>query len=954
MNSFLLRVAQKYYLEFKDEISDFVFVFPNQRAGMFFQNELSKILAKPLFSPEIITVDACFKRFTNLKTADRTDMIFRLYKQFVLLTKQEETFDNFVFWGDMILNDFNEIDKYLADANQIFSNISDIKEIENTYSYLSEEQITTIETFWKTVINSSNLSTSQNFKSLWVVLSDLYENFTQELKKDGIGYEGLVNRDSIRCIRKVDLSKEKNFVFVGFNALNACERELFKLLNSAGKADFYWDYESLYLQDPQNIAAKFKISNGIHFPSKFDLESSINLENTKSFYLYNVPSTVGQAKIVNSILTEINPKSETETLISTSVVLPDESLLLPVIQSIPTEIEKINVTMGYPLSASSVAAFIELFLNLHKKSKLKNNEYKYYYKDVLNLLNHPLILNIDSQINLHFQKTIRSKNLIYVESDIFKDSQFFSKLFTYNLDYFEFLSNLLDIIKEIQIRIISNSNKDEVKTNSLDSTFLFQYYTTINRFKVILQNNSDIQIIRIETLIQLLKQLSSTITVPFIGEPLEGLQIMGVLETRGIDFENLIICSFNDGIYPSKSNTNSFIPYNIRKGFGLPTYEHNDSVTAYNFYSLISRAQNIYFITDSRSENGNSSEISRFYSQLKYLYNIHIELKSINPNFKISDPSKIEIIKDSSITEKLKLYTLPYPNAKSFSASALNTYIDCSLKFYYQYIEGMREEDDLKELIEYDLFGTIFHKAMELLYQSFIGRIVDAEALNSLNSMVIENAIIKAFNLEYFKNNSDVLIQLEGNNILIMSILKKYISQVIKTDKQLTPFKVISLEEKISTQINTSTGLVNLYGVIDRVHEKDNTIYVLDYKTGSGNLDFQDFKEIFNSLSTKRPKYALQTMLYGYFYKGKLDGKPIAPGIVFIKDTFKDGFKTSLTFKPEKKEDYEIDNYYAFADQFEPELVECIDSILNPNIPFVQCEDSSHCTYCNFNSICQR
>lgn len=956
MNSFLSGVASAYYQNFKNDISKFVFVFPNQRAGMFFQNELTKLIEQPLFSPEIITVDACFRRFTDIKPADRTDLLFKLYKQFSSLGNNE-SFDSFVYWGDMLINDFNEIDKYLADAKQVFSNISDIKQIDDTYSYLSENQRAIIESFWDIIIRSSEYDTSKNFSSLWNILYQLYENFRNELLKDKIGYEGMINRQAIYNIRNNSYPISEHYVFIGFNALNNCERELFNTLNKLGYADFYWDYDSEEYLSSDNIAFSFKNSNISNYPSKFKIKTDYLSYNSKNFTLYQIPSAVGQAKIIYSILNNIQLNTQNNSFINTAVVLSDERLLVPIIHSIPESVKRINVTMGYPLSFSSVSSFIDLYFNLYKKTRIKSDKALYYHKEVIHILNHPLIVNIDKNYSQTIQKEIVYKNLIYINPEIFEKSKFLTLLFRHNNDHIAFIDNLLSIIKQIQYYIGNNAeSENEKKSQSLDITFLFQYYTTITRFKTLLLDNSDVEFNKIETLVLLLKQLTSTISVPFIGEPLQGLQIMGVLEARGIDFENIILSSFNEGVYPQNNSTNSFLPYTIRKGFGLPTAEYHDAVTAYNFYNLINRAQNIYFLADSRSDNGNSSEISRFYYQLKYLYHIDINTKQISQDFKINESISIEIRKNQEICNKLKLYTLDYPNGKTFSASGLNTYIDCPLKFYYQYIEGIREEDEITELIEFDHFGTIFHKSMEILYQPFIGRIVDSEALNFLlkNKLGIERAILKAYNVEYFKNETDDLIELEGNNILICSILIKYITQLIKMDKNITPFKLISVEEKVATKIDTKFGSVNLFGVIDRVHEKDNTFVVLDYKTGSGSLEFKDFADSFDSLNLKRPKYVLQTMFYGFLYKHKSSDKPISPGIFYLKDSFKDGFGTSLIQKQEKNNSKIIDDYITYADDFEPGLIKCLEDILNPEINFTQCKDTKPCSYCDFNSICQR
>jgi hypothetical protein len=455
---------------------------------------------------------------------------------------------------------------------------------------------------------------------------------------------------------------------------------------------------------------------------------------------------------------------------------------------------------------------------------------------------------------------------------------------------------------------------------------------------------------------RLIKQITSGISIPFLGEPLDGLQIMGVLETRGLDFENLILTSFNEGVFPKKSQTNSFVPYNLRKGFNLPTYEHQDAITSYNFYRLIHRAKRIFFIYDSRTEGMQTGEVSRFLHQLHYQYNIPIKSKSVSYDIGFPHSKKITIQKTPEIMEKLLKFTLASENAKSLSASSIKDYIDCPLQFYLTRIEEVQQPDEIKEIIEDNMFGNIFHMVMEYIYKPYKGNIIHKDDFDLLikNTLNIDKQIKMAFAEKYFKRKYDDRIKLEGNNLLIASIIRKYVIQVLKTDKTHAPFRYIESEKRCHIRFPYAKGEVNIKGFIDRIDEKENKIRILDYKTGGGNLEFKSWEEVFVHNNDKRPKYVLQTFLYGLLYKKDAQDKIMVPGIYYMRNVFKDSFVTELNYKPDRNSNIVIDDFAQYEEEFSERLRACIDEIFDESIPFEQTTSEKPCKYCIYKSVCNR
>lgn len=962
MNSFAYRVARIYYNQYHEDISRYCFVFPNRRAGIFFQHYISQLADKPLFSPQIITIDDCFQEATAFRSADRLSMLFRLFRLYQKLTRTEESFDSFVYWAEIILSDFNDIDKYLVDARQLFTNIKDLKEIDSLFDIFNEEQVKAIREFW-IHFNPANLSKTQvDFLTTWDILFPLYESFREELTAEGIAYEGMMQRAlAVRLDsgEQIDWLDDRQFVFIGFNALNPCERKLMLSLQKRAQADFYWDYESAELQDPSNPASRFYKENTLLFPSRFTLPEAVHEQlSDKQFELISLPSVVGQAKEVHYILDTLFPEGSDESAwLRTAVLLPDEHLLLPLLHSIPEQISRVNVTMGYPLHITSVAGLIDHIFELHKRKKCRDTHCRFYYQTVLNILNHQLMGLLCSKelIKTIIQK-ITNQNLIYVDARMFEDDPLLRSIFNPQMNTDILIASLLDIIQQLVDRLAKAPV--EASEYQLMKSFLYQYYITLNRMADLMAEQSESILMSQDTLTGLIRQLTASISIPFVGEPLNGLQIMGMLEARGLDFDTIIVCSFNEGVIPSKNAQNSFVPYHLRKGFQLPTYEHQDSISSYNFYRLLHRAQKIYFISDSRVDKGTGSEVSRYIHQLRFHYGLQIPERNVVYDVTFPKPESLEIAKSPLLLEKLRRYMNDGPNGKALSASSINTYITCPLQFYFRYLGELEQPDELSETVENNVFGNIFHQVMAALYEPYVGKIVQEDDFKVLinNKDKINELIALAFAQHYFNLPKGQTIELEGNNLLIAKVIRKYVIQLLKKDSTRPPFRYIAGEKYCKTKLSTLYGDVRLHGVIDRIDEQEGSLHIMDYKTGRGQLSFRNWDEVFSHELeySKRPTYVLQTFLYGLLYKEVSDSTNLTPGICYIKNIFRDDFSTTLQMKSSRTENFIVDNYFDFEDDFIIALTQCVEEIFNPELSFTQTACEQNCIYCEYKSICRR
>ena len=957
MKPFLYQVASLFYEKWGAEVSRLAFVFPNRRTGLFFQKYLSEVADTPLFSPTILTINDLFIQLSGKQSADRISMLFTLYDIYIRQSGSTETFDEFLYWGEMLLNDFDDIDKYMANARMLFSNVTDLREIENDFDFLSDEQIAAIRSFWSSFYPRGDTPNQQQFLAVWQVLYDLYEEFRATLAAEGKGYEGMIFREVVESMERgesPDLPYEQ-IVFVGLNALSVSEERFLAQLQKRKIADFYWDYVSDKVTDPDNKASYFVSRNRKSFPSSMKLppEEKVKTE----IEVIGIPSGIGQAKHVYTLLSDWCKEAEmsSEEALRTAVILPDEHLLIPVLNAIPEQIRRINVTMGYPLAGTPVASLIEYILALQKNVRYIDRNPLFYFRDVLPVLNHRYILSTSPEIISSLVKEITENNKIYISHTELEKTPLLEILFTPVTGVEAFSDYLIKVLEELNKVMSALSDEEEEdapqRTNDLEQEFIFHYFTTVNRMKEVMK---DARIeMKIDTFFRLLKRVTDTITIPFHGEPLSGLQIMGVLETRALDFDRLIILSMNEGIFPQRKAANSFIPYNLRRGFGLPTYEHQDSVWAYHFYRLIERASHVSLLYDTRSNGLQTGEVSRFVHQLHYHYEVPMRDKLVVYNVSSSKTPPLAVPKREDIMRRLDAYRKG--GSKAISASAINTYLDCPLKFYFSVVEGIREEEEVSETIESDVFGSILHKVMEELYKPFQGKMVTVDLLKAIrkDTALLTGAIARAFASEFFK--TEVVRSLTGQNYLIGEMIRKYVEKILERDGKLTPFVYIESERKINGLISLSDhSEIRLKGFIDRVDEVLDAIRIIDYKSGSGTTTFSSIESLFNKEEKDRAKAVMQVFMYCWMYAHFTEnkGKTIQPGIYYVRSLFSDPFDPSVYHRIERGKSEKVEDFSGYAQAFEEGLRGCLDEIFNPEIPFTQTPTGKACSYCPFKGIC--
>ena len=962
MKPFLYQVATLFYQQYGAEIHRLAFVFPNRRAGLFFQKYLSEISERPLFSPSILTINDLFMQLSGKHPADKIQMLFRLYELYKQRSGSSESFDEFIYWGEMLLNDFDDIDKYMVDARMLFRNVSDLKSLDDDFNYLSPEQVQAIRSFWSSFYPKGDSPNQQHFLELWEILYDLYAGLRTSLAKDGCGYDGMIFREVVEQLEKEPMSDFPfdRVVFVGLNALSVSEERLLLALQKKGVADFYWDYVGPWVTDPDNKASFFLERNLRLFPSRMELPATEPVQ--AEIRVLGVPSAIGQAKQVYPILQALADEQQLtdESALRTAIVLPDEHLLVPVLNAIPEAIQHINVTMGYPLAGTPVAALMEYILTLQKNIRYIDRVPVFYFRDVLPILNHQYVMAAAPEEVSQLVKDMTAGNRIYVYAADLNRHELLSILFTPVQNTEELSDYLIHVLEALNACLRNNRpnpDDEEMISNStqtaagIEQEFIFHYFATVNRMKEVMRE-AKIEM-RLDTYFRLLKRMTDLITIPFEGEPLSGLQVMGVLETRALDFDRLIILSMNEGIFPLKKVANSFIPYNLRRGFGLPTYEHQDSVWAYHFYRLIRRAKQVTLLYDTRTTGLQTGEVSRFVHQLRYHYQYPLIDELVVYDVASSAVPPISVQKTAEVEKLLSDFLFGGPRA--LSASAINTYLDCPLKFYFSVLEQIQEEDEITETVERDVFGSILHKVMEDLYAPFKGKLVTADLLKLLrkDQPLLTGTIARAFAELFFK--SPVVRSLEGENFLTGEMIRKYAEKILEQDARFTPFHYIESEKKVRATITLSDKrAVQLKGFIDRVDSLDRVLRIVDYKTGSGKLEFESVEGLFDKEAKDRPKAVMQVFLYAWMYQQlpEYTGMPIQPAIYYLRTLFQRSFDPVVEQKKGRGKADKVNSFQDFASDFEDKLRQCLDEIFDLDIPFTQTETGKACAYCSFRGLC--
>ena len=938
MASFLQLLAKDIIRKYGTDFADLTIIFPNKRAGLFLAEELSRQIDRPVWMPEILTLTEYIEKHSGLKKAETLSLIIKLYKSYTAVSGSSEKFEDFYFWGNMLLADFDDIDKYLVDAKDLFSNLIALKELDLNFPYLTEEQIKAIHRFWKSFNPEKFSREQQEFLKVWDKLYATYTHFKTHLAETGICYEGMNER--YFCEHIETYAHPAHILIAGFNALNLCEKKIFSFWQDSGIARFYWDYDIYYTADEHQEAGHYIRENLKLFPNELDIEHFNNFRyNGKTIEYLAVPSTIGQAKLLPALtesLREENPRQ-------TAIVLCEEQMLIPVMHSIPEYFSKINVTMGYPARNTSVAALISMLCDLKNYARQEGDTTYYYYKPVIALLNHKLIKDLCPEEIQQITNYINQKNIVYV---IEKSLHF------HELTRAIFSSDQHEKIPVYLLKILNLLTRSVLKEEAdpIEKEFVFTVYTQIQN----LQNTFEEEGIEPENKLymQIINKVIGNLSIPFSGEPLEGLQLMGLMETSMLDFNHLIILSANEGILPKTTLPASFIPYNLRFGFRLPTPEHQDAVFAYYFYRLLQRAKNIKLLYTDVTKGMNSGEMSRFLYQIKYESGLPIREVHFQNRISVQDNPTISIPKNPSILEQLKSYT--DENERGISPSALNTYMECHLKFYFKYIARIKEKEEMAEELDHRLLGTIFHQSTQSLYQTFHDGEITAEGIDALmkNDSLIEQHIQAAYEKLYDTTVSKMLES--GANDLVLSVVKKYVKKVFEFDKTLCPFHIISMERKYRMPVTISAfdqpTMIYVEGDIDRVDRVAQGTRVIDYKTGADKTDLKDLPSIFDSNNKQRNKAAFQTLLYCMMYEYENPGTdPILPGIYSTKLLFTPNYSYLLKCNKEP-----IHRFKPYEPEFQDLLVQLLEKLFSPEVPFTQTELPEKCRTCSYNEICKR
>ncbi len=958
MKGFLEQTANYLHRAYGDELHHFCIVFPNVRAGLFFRKYLAQLSDKPVWAPAFRSLNSLMEEMTGLAKADDLGMIFDLFQAYRQHKPTNESFDDFYFWGEMLLDDFDDIDKHMVDARDLFQNVSDLKEIDLLFDYLTEEQKNAIRVFWQDFNGGKGGSLKIDFAAIWPSLYPIYNTFKQRLKGKSLGYEGMIQREAAELLRTGNAihAPYKKYVFIGFNALTACESYFFKSVQKQDRALFFWDYDDYYLSNHWHEAGAFMRNNIRNFPSEWNFDTRNLVDTPKQMEIISVPSETGQAKMAGQLLEQVPADVDWNRV---AVVLPDEHLLLPVLSSIPERARDVNITMGYPFTYSPAYSLFERLALLQQHTRMYADGPRFYHHDVCLILQHPYIQDIAEEEANRAIRSIIDHNRIYVPVTEISGNELLQLIFKHYTHAQEFARYLSEVVSAIVSELIdAGKDEDPQKTASpgkqYQMEYLYTFCTALQRIDdVLATDNIEMDV---HVFCRLLRKIFASLKIPFSGEPLKGLQIMGMLETRALDFDHVIVLSMNEGIFPKASPKQSFIPYNLRKGFGLTTYERHDAISAYHFYRLIQRASDIQLVYNSAAADRNTGEMSRFLSQL--VYEPVFDVKRRNITFRVGVGQDQEIVKERTdeVRRILDLYLSDTDEARKLSPSALNNYLDCRLRFYFRYVDGLRESDQVTDEIDQSVFGKLLHKTMELLYQPYLRNEVTVERISRIqkNTQDIQHALHKAFAEDYFHTERVTDSDITGRNIIIREVLLKYIIRILEVDKTSAPFTILSLEEQLQVKIPIHTGTrntwLNMAGYIDRIDETGDTVRIIDYKTGNAKRSFTSITDLFDRSKTDNHA-AMQTLTYAYMtHIAHPQHTRISPGLYVMKDLFKEDYEARINISRKPP----LENYFDVASEFETELNGLLSEIFLSDTLFTQTDDANKCLTCPYADICHR
>lgn len=959
MESFLKLVAADLYKHTKGNLAHTAVVFPNKRAGLFFNEYLAQESESPIWSPAYVSISELFRSLSPWEVGDPVKLVCELYKIFRRETQSTETLDDFYFWGEMLISDFDDADKNKVDTDKLFSNLQDLRNIMDDYTFIDDEQEEAIRQFFQNFSIERRTALKERFISLWDVLGNIYKGFRESLASQNIAYEGMMYRHVIEHLDVDKLPYEK-YVFVGFNVLNKVEHTLFTQLKDAGKAVFYWDYDEFYMKENRQAvtheAGEFIRRNLRDFPSPLSGELFKNLSKPKEVHYIASSTENAQARYLPQWIRNNLTTPEKET----AVVLCNEALLQPVLHSLPAEVKHVNITMGFPLSQTPVYSFLIALLELHTHGfNFKSG--RYTFQSVVTLLKHPYTRQLTGQAELLEKELTRNNRFYPLPGELGKD-EFLTRLFTPlsgNLNLCIRLSETLQQVAGIY-QANTSGTEDTDAFNQLYRESLFKAYTTINRFRTLIEE--DELTVQSETFRRLLVKVLSATNIPFHGEPAIGMQVMGVLETRNLDFRHLVLLSVNEGQLPKSGGDSSFIPYNLRKAFGMTTIEHKIAVYAYYFYRLLQRAERITLMYNTSSDGLNRGEWSRFMLQFLIEWPHPITRQFLEAGQSPQGTSPITVEKTPDVMRRMQSLFDVRANPKAkFSPSALNYYLDCPLKFYYRYVAGLSAPDEVSAEIDSATFGSIFHYAAEHIYKDLTthGKVINKEALETLlrNEVKLQDYVDTAFKKLFFNVPQNEKPEYNGVQLINSAVIARYLKQLLQNDLRYAPFTFIASEMEVDEPIDIQTPKEviksRIGGIIDRMDSKDGTLRIVDYKTG-GDADTPPHVESLFIPDKKRSNYVFQTFLYAAIMCRKQPTMKIAPALLYIHRAATETYSPVIQMGEPRKPKEAVEDFSKYEKEYRERLQGLLEEIFNPEKSFTQTEIIEKCTYCDFKALCKR
>ena len=1087
MQKFLQLVAADLWQRYGESVGELKVILPNERTRVFLNDALSQVAGRAIWSPEFLSIDSLMVSLSGLERMDSIGAITLLYKVYSEIYsaggREAESFDSFYRWGEVLLNDFDAVDKYLIDADMLFANVADLKDVDaDLADYLGEEGLAIVKRFWREFDAERRSSKHKaEFLNIWRTLLPTYKAFRQRLAEQNVGYTGMIYRSAADAIRLSGAELPAGrYVAVGFNALSEAEKILFDHLRKVHNADFYWDYDDYYLLDEKQEAGLFVRENlrrypmpeGFVLPSCFGEPKEIKVVSTASdslqckyvgefvdeivkaekkidkntaivltnegllspllyslpgfnalseaekilfdhlrkvhnadfywdyddYYLLDekqeaglfvrenlrrypmpegfvLPSCFGEPKEIKVVSTASDSlqckyvgefvdeivKAEKKIDKNTAIVLTNEGLLSPLLYSLPDSVGKVNITMGYPLRNTLAYSFVERLLQLQLRvRRTRQGKVSFYHSDVVGLLSHPFVVAIDRRATAALKSEVVRRGRIHIEVESLAGCHpVLDKLFSHHDNWAGLKDYLLEIVALIARAGLPNESKE--RRALMRECFGLMAETIIKVDNSVARCGVEM---KLSTYAALLRRVMQGLRIPYSGEPLRGVQVMGILETRNLDFDNVIVLSMNDDNFPSgRISDTSFIPYNLRFAYGMPTPRHNEGVYAYYFYRLIQRARRVDLVYRSVPNDKSSAEHSRYIYQLDFEspHKLKRIEKSLNVN--LAEKGSLRVEKKGDVLKRLQAYLGRDGEQplRKISPSTFNNYMECSLKFYFSAIAGIRTPEEIEEGVDYALFGTIFHKAMELLYKPMMTKhLPPIPYLSKLTEEDVHNAVVEAITEEFFGGDKVEESEYGGHLIVVRDTVETYINTcVLPYDRspERTDYRVRYLEHPMESDFEFSRGKVTFHGISDRIDMMpDGSLRIIDYKTGSIHKDFSGISGLMKELPKEHNGAVLQTLIYSMVaermqQRGEIDGKGATPSLYYVRYMRQADYSPLLT---DKSNSIPVSSYSEYREEFERELDKYLNELFDENEPFVATDNEKSCEWCDFARICRR